>query len=115
MSSAISGPTCPVSPSVLLRPQIIRSGFSRRSAKDNARDVASVSEPARARSVTSTARSAPRATQLVNPSLAAGGPMEMTTTSSSGEFFSSTARTSPRRSKGLTSDGTPSRMMVFAS
>ena len=49
--SANSGPTCPVSASTLLIPQKIISKASRANAKDSARAVANVSEPANALSL----------------------------------------------------------------
>ena len=115
ISSAVSGPTCPVSESALLRPQMIKSGASFFNARDNALAVAKVSDPASARSVSRMARSAPNARHSSNPSRAWGGPMHNATTWSPGALFNSTARTRPSMSKGLTSEGTPSLMMVLFS
>ena len=55
ISSAISGPTCPVSASSEYLPSMMRSKFPRASQRASARAVASVSAPANARSSRCTA------------------------------------------------------------
>ena len=74
-SSATSGPTCPVSPSMELRPSSTRSkGPAVRSAAARARAVASVSEPANASSQMCSPESAPQANASRRTSSASGGP-----------------------------------------
>ena len=114
-SSANSGPTCPVSASLLFLPQIIRSAGSSRNADARAIAVANVSDPASARSVSNVPLSAPKAKHSSIPSRACGGPILIMLTSSSGEDLALTAQVTPSKSKGFTSDGTPSLMIVFCS
>src|SRR5207248_5625136 len=102
-------PTCPVSASVLARPKTTRSGASRASTAASARAVASVSEPASSGSRRWSARSAPSARHSTSPSRVPGGPMLSATTSPPCTARSATAAPSARRSKELTSPGTPSR------
>ena len=74
-SSATSGPTWPVSPSMELRPSSTRSkGPAARSAAASARALASVSDPANASSQTCSPESAPQATASRSASSALGGP-----------------------------------------
>ena len=74
-SSAISGPTCPVSPSRELRPTRTRSKAPNSlTAAESARAVAKVSEPANTGSQRWTPLSAPHATASRRTSSAEGGP-----------------------------------------
>src|SRR5438876_5524316 len=107
--SATSGPTCPVSASVLARPRRTTSGASGVSTAGGARAVASVSGPASRGSRRWSARSAPSARHSTSPSRAPGGPMLSATTSPPCAARSATAAPRARRSKELTSPGTPSR------
>src|SRR5207253_9595016 len=75
----------------------------------SARAVASVSEPASSGSRRWSARSAPSARHSTSPSRAPGGPMVSATTSPPCAARSATAAPRARRSKELTSPGTPSR------
>ncbi len=115
-SSAISGPTCPVSASTELRPVSTRSNAPAcASAAASAFAVASVSEPAKAGSVTctpvmSTSRSSPHAIASRNVSSAGGGPRVNTTTDEPGRSpASSHAFATARRQYGFISSSTPSR------
>ncbi len=113
-SSAISGPTCPVSASSEYFPSKMRSNFPRLSDAANARAVASVSEPANARSVIWTARSIPIASACSSASRACGGPSVITVVSAPWRLFSSIASEIARRSNALMTLG-PSRLIVFVS
>ena len=73
--AASIGPTCPVSPISVCRPQKMRSGDSFFIASDSVYAVASVSAPEKARSVSSTARAAPSLVREVRRSAVFGGPM----------------------------------------
>ena len=73
--AASMGPTCPVSPISVWRPQKMRSGDSFFIASDSVYAVASVSAPENARSDNSTARAAPSLVNDVSSSAVFGGPM----------------------------------------
>src|SRR5450830_1581481 len=111
------GPTWAVSPSMVCLPvNTMSTACSRaswRTPAARAYEVASVSAPAKARSVTSTASSAPKLMHLRSASSACGGPMHSMVTLPPNLSFSRRASSSENRSYGLTMAGTPWRMMVL--
>ncbi len=111
--SATCGPTWAVSPSIACRPQKIRSNaplFS--TAHLSAYEVASVSAAAKARSVRSMTRSAPRYRQSRRTSAALGGPMVITVTVPPCVSRTWSAISSAWRSSGLNIAGSAPRFMV---
>src|SRR6266536_590479 len=111
------GPTCAVSPSMVCLPVNTRSTASPlpiwRMAEASANDVASVSAPANARSVTRIASSAPKEMHLRSAASACGGPMVNAVTRPPKVSFKRSASSSAKRSYGLTIAGTPWRMIVL--
>ena len=114
---ATPGPTCAVSPSMVCLPVNTRSTDCSapilRMAAASAYEVASVSAPAKARSVTRIASLAPKLRHLRSASSACGGPMHSTVTRPPKRSFRRSASSSANRSYGLTMAGTPCRMMVL--
>jgi hypothetical protein len=112
------GPTWAVSPSIVCLPVNTISGWPNVSAifwiaDESANEVASVSEPAKNRSVNKTARCAPKVSALRKLSAAIGGPMVSTVTSPPSLSVSRNASSKANRSYGLMIVGTPWRMMVL--
>ncbi len=109
-SSASSGPTCPVSPSMELRPSRTRSkGPAARRAAARARAVARVSEPAKAASQTCSPSSAPQATASRRTSSAPGGPSVTTVQEPPVSRANVTPWATARRQYGFISVATPLR------
>ena len=109
-SSASSGPTCPVSPSMELRPRRMRSnGPAARSTAARARAVARVSEPAKAASQACSPASAPQATASRRTSSAPGGPSVTTVQVPPVSRASVTPSATARRQYGFISTPTPAR------
>jgi len=110
---ATAGPTCPVSPSVARSPARIRSALSIcliASAKTF--DVAQVSDPAKALSVSRIASSQPIASDSRSERSASSGPIEIVVTWAPNRSFSMSASSIAYRSRGLIMLSSPDRTIV---
>ena len=113
--AAVSGGTCQVSESTVLRPQMTRSAPSLATAMASVLDVPSVSATANTLSFRWIARSAPMARVMRSASSACGGPIVIVTTSPPCSSRSRIASVTAYTSNSFSSSGTPSRTIRFVS